>query len=58
MVQLLDAAVVAVFGFAMAFVWFKFSNLIVPVRVSKEVEIEGLDGPQMGAHAYPDFAMK
>ncbi len=58
MVQLLDAAVVAVFGFAMAFVWFKFSNLIVPVRVSKEVEIEGLDGPQMGAYAYPDFAMK
>ncbi len=57
-VQLLDAAVVAVFGFVMAYVWFKFSNMITPIRVSKEIEIEGLDMPQMGAQAYPDFAMK
>ena len=28
--QLLDAAVVAVFGFVMAYVWFKLSNLITP----------------------------
>ena len=46
--QLLDAAVVCVFGFVMAYVWFKFSNLITPIRVSKEVELEGLDGPEMG----------
>jgi Amt family ammonium transporter len=55
--QLLDAAVVALFGFAMAFAWFKFSNLITPLRVSAEVEIAGLDGPEMGAHGYPDFAL-
>ena len=47
--QLLDAGVLIVFGFLMAFVWFKFSNLIVPIRVSKEVELEGLDMPEMGA---------
>ena len=56
--QLLDAGVLFVFGFTMAFVWFKISNAIIPIRVSKDVEIEGLDGPEMGALAYPDFAMK
>jgi len=55
--QLLDAAVVAVFGFVMAYVWFKVSNLITPIRVSKEAEIEGLDMPEMGSHGYPDFAL-
>ncbi len=55
--QLLDAAVVAAFGFAMAFVWFKISNLITPIRVSREVEMDGLDVPEMGAHGYPDFTL-
>jgi len=55
--QLLDAAVVAAFGFAMAFVWFKISNLITPIRVSRETELEGLDIPEMGAHGYPDFTL-
>src|SRR5882724_3025263 len=54
--QLIDASVVAIFGFAMAFVWFKLSNLITPIRVSEETEIEGLDVPEMGAHGYPDLA--
>ena len=53
--QLLDAAVLVVFGFVMAYVWFKASNLITPLRISKEVELAGLDGPVMGAHAYPYF---
>jgi ammonium transporter, Amt family len=54
--QLLDAATVAIFGFVMAYVWFKVSNLITPIRVSADVEAEGLDIPEMGAHGYPDFA--
>jgi Amt family ammonium transporter len=53
--QLLSAIVVAVFGFAFAMVWFKVSNAITPLRVDEEVELEGLDGPEMGAIAYPDF---
>jgi len=53
--QIIDCAVVAVFGFLMAYVWFKVSNLITPIRVSKETEIEGLDGPEMGVLGYPDF---
>lgn len=53
--QVADAAVVLVFGFLMGYLWFKFSNLIFPIRVSEEVEREGLDGPEMGTLGYPDF---
>ena len=53
--QAIDCVVVSVFGFVMAYVWFKLSNLITPIRVSAETEIEGLDGPEMGALGYPDF---
>ncbi len=53
--QVIDAAVVAVFGFVMAYVWFKVSDLITPIRVSAETEVEGLDGPEMGVLGYPDF---
>jgi Amt family ammonium transporter len=55
--QCLDCLVVAVFGFAMAWVWFKVSNLITPIRVPREVEIEGLDIPEVGAPGYPDFVL-
>jgi len=55
--QLLDAAVVAVFGFVMAYTWFRLSNRITPIRVSRETEVEGLDGPEMGAMGYPDFTV-
>ena len=41
----------------MAYVWFKISNLITPIRVSAETEIAGLDMPEMGALGYPDFAL-
>jgi Amt family ammonium transporter len=52
--QLLDAGVVVVFGFSMAYVWFRFSDRIIPMRVSQETELRGLDVPEMGALAYPD----
>jgi len=57
MAQLLDAAVVTVFGFVMAYVWFKISNLITPLRVTKEVELSGLDAPEMGVLGYPEFTV-
>jgi ammonium transporter, Amt family len=55
--QLISATTVVVFGFAMAYAWFKLSNLITPIRVSKETEMEGLDGPEMGVLGYPDFTV-
>ena len=53
--QAIDCAVVATFGFLMAYAWFKISDMITPIRVSRETEIEGLDGPEMGTVGYPDF---
>jgi len=47
--------VLATFAFVMAFVWFKVSDLITPVRVTAETELEGLDAPEMGTLGYPDF---
>jgi Amt family ammonium transporter len=55
--QGIDCLVVAVFGFIMAYVWFKISDMITPIRVDREIEIEGLDGPEVGVLAYPDFAV-
>ncbi len=40
-----------------SYVWFKLSNLIIPLRSSREDEITGLDTPEMGAEAYPDYAL-
>ena len=55
--QLLDCIVLIVFGFVMAYVWFKISNLIIPMRVSKETEMSGLDAPEMGVMGYPEFSV-
>jgi Amt family ammonium transporter len=56
--QAIDCVVLAAFGFAMAYAWFKVSNLITPIRVSAEVELAGLDDPEMGALGYPDFQLQ
>jgi len=55
--QIIDCIVLAVFAFSMAYVWFKISDMITPLRVSQETELEGLDGPEMGTIGYPDFAI-
>ena len=52
--QCLDAVVVAVFGFCMAYVWFKLSNMITPLRVDAQTEVMGLDIPEMGVNGYDD----
>lgn len=38
-----------------AFIWFKITKAIVPMRSRREEEIAGLDLPEMGAECYPDF---
>jgi len=55
--QAIDCAVLVVFGFLMAYAWFKLSDLMTPLRVDRETELEGLDGPEMGTLAYPDFSL-
>ena len=56
--QLLNCAGVIVVGVVCSFVFFKLSALITPIRVSRETELEGLDGPEMGTLGYPDFELK
>jgi Amt family ammonium transporter len=56
--QAAAVATVWIFGSVMAYVWFKVSNLITPLRVPAQTEIEGCDGPEMGTLGYADFALK
>ncbi len=46
-----------VFVTLFALVWFKVSNMIIPLRSKEAAEIAGLDVPEMGAEAYPDYAL-
>ncbi|HUL80159.1 MAG TPA: hypothetical protein VL691_23030, partial [Vicinamibacteria bacterium] len=46
-----------VFVFVMFYLFFKVLDAIVGNRVSTETEIAGLDLPEMGALAYPEFAL-
>jgi Amt family ammonium transporter len=53
--QSVDGLVCIVFVFLFSMLFFKVSNLIVPIRSKREDELEGLDVPEMGVEAYPDF---
>ena len=54
MVQIMGAAICAAWAFGATFVVFKVVNSIKSMRVSPEVELEGLDVPEFGGLAYPD----
>jgi len=56
--QALAVGVCATLGFTCAFGLFKLTNIIAPIRVDRESELQGLDVPEMGAVAYPDFELK
>ena len=45
-IQLKAMAIVVVYSFTVSYIIFKFINFIVPVRVSEEDELEGLDASQ------------
>jgi Amt family ammonium transporter len=52
--QLGGATLCVVYAFTFTFVVFKAVNAIRSLRVSKEVELEGLDVPEFGMLAYPE----
>ena len=54
-VQLGGATLCAVYAFGLTFVVFKAVNAVRSMRVSKEVEVEGLDVPEFGMPAYPEL---
>ncbi len=55
--QLIGVAVNFVFVFGVMFLFFKVLDKIIPLRVSEEVEFEGLDQSEVAVTAYPDFSI-
>jgi Amt family ammonium transporter len=53
--QIIGALSCLVFFGLAAWLWFKVSNRIVPLRTRREDELGGLDLPEVGAECYPDF---
>jgi hypothetical protein len=40
-----------------AWIGFQAGNRLSPMRVLRDIELEGLDGPELGTMAYPDFSL-
>jgi ammonium transporter, Amt family len=55
--QLLGVGVAIVWGFGLSFVFYKLYDKFFGLRVSAEDEVAGLDVPEMGALAYPEFVL-
>jgi len=52
--QVGGATLMAVYAFGFTYVVFSLVNAIRSMRVSREVELEGLDVPEFGLPAYPE----
>jgi ammonium transporter, Amt family len=55
MAQIIGALSCLIFLGLTAWLWFKVSNHLVPLRTRREDELGGLDLPEVGAESYPDF---
>jgi ammonium transporter, Amt family len=55
LLQLGGATLCAIYAFGFTYIVFKAVNAVSSMRVSREVELEGLDIPQFGMLAYPEF---
>ena len=56
--QLIGAPIVFAWAFGMGFLIFKTMDRFIGIRVSPEVELQGLDVPEHGGEAYPEFVQK
>ncbi|HEV8316014.1 MAG TPA: ammonium transporter [Vicinamibacterales bacterium] len=55
--QSIGVVTCGVFVFVSFYLFFKLVDLLMGNRVSAETELEGLDIPEMGALAYPEFVL-
>jgi Amt family ammonium transporter len=55
--QIIGTLTCIIFVGAFALLWFKLARRIVPMRTNVEEELQGLDIPEMGAEAYPDYQL-
>jgi Amt family ammonium transporter len=53
--QVVGVVTCVTFVFASFYVFFRICDAVWGIRVSMETEVEGLDLPEVGALAYPDF---
>ena len=56
--QIIGIATNIVFVFIVMYVFFKILDKIVPLRVSEEMELAGLDQSEVAVTAYPDFSIR
>ncbi|MDI3299293.1 MAG: ammonium transporter [Bacillota bacterium] len=56
--QLCEVAVAVLWGFGLSYLFFRTLDAVMGIRVSQETELAGLDLPEMGALAYPDFVLR
>ncbi len=56
--QLIGIVTNIVFVFTVMYVFFKILDKIVPMRVSEEMELAGLDQSEVAVTAYPDFTIR
>jgi Amt family ammonium transporter len=55
--QLIAVVVLFVWGFGVSYVFLKILDKVWGIRVSPDVELNGLDIPEMGVSAYPDLEL-
>lgn len=53
--QLIGCITLLIWAFGVSFVFFKVLDRFIKLRVSTDVELDGLDIPETGVLAYPDF---
>jgi ammonium transporter, Amt family len=53
--QIIGTLTCFVFIFGLSWIFFKVIDAVMGMRVSPEVELEGLDVPEMGVHGYPEI---
>lgn len=56
--QLIGIATNIIFVFTVMYAFFKVLDKIVPMRVSEELELAGLDQSEVAVSAYPDFTIR
>lgn len=55
--QLIAVIVLFVWGFGVSYIFLKIIDKVWGIRVSPEVELNGLDIPEMGVSGYPDLQL-
>ncbi len=55
--QLIGCGTLIIWAFGVSYLYFKVMDKVVQMRVSAEVELEGLDIDETGVLAYPDFSV-